>query len=134
MIRKTPAIWSDAPATAAALASSLAVMKEAATKTPRPRIYIMPDGSMSAESAGSVGVIEAYQQTAPGTGGPGLEPDKPEEELPVAITERKAVTSRVQNVNEGQCPICDKTLTPKYANGHSVLVCLEHNIIMPTRD
>lgn len=129
MIRKTPSVWRDAPDTAAALEQSLAEVKE----DTRPKIYLMPDGSMSAESAGSIGIIEGYQQDAPGMGGPGLEPDKKEVELPVA-TERKAVTSRVQNVNEGQCPICDKTLTPKYANGHSVLVCLEHNIIMPTRD
>jgi hypothetical protein len=130
MIRKTPSIWREAPATVAAMEQQSAKANEDTS----PKVYLMPDGSMSAKSAGAIGIIEAYHQDAPGTGGAGLAPDPEKEELPVAAVERKAVTSRVQNVNEGQCPICDKTLTPKYANGHSVLVCLEHNIIMPTRD
>lgn len=48
--------------------------------------------------------------------------------------EKTKVTSRVENIELGKCPLCGKALQPKYANGHAVLVCLEHNIVMPTHD
>lgn len=44
------------------------------------------------------------------------------------------VTSRVENINEGHCPICGTQLSPTEANGNIVLYCAAHNIVMPVRD
>ena len=44
------------------------------------------------------------------------------------------VTSRVENTVEGVCPICQTALRPTFANGHRVLYCPSHNVVMPTRD
>jgi len=54
-----------------------------------------------------------------------------------SITEqgdKTKVTARVENINEGFCPICGSQLSPTLANGHQVLACFAHNIVMPVRD
>lgn len=51
-----------------------------------------------------------------------------------AIEDKLKVTSRVENVNEGYCPICGNQLQPTEANGNTVLFCANHNIVMPCRD
>ena len=47
---------------------------------------------------------------------------------------KEKVTSRVENINEGQCPICGTQLRPTEAKGNTVLYCPAHNIVMPVRD
>jgi RNA polymerase subunit RPABC4/transcription elongation factor Spt4 len=43
-------------------------------------------------------------------------------------------TARVQNTDENHCPICGQSFITAVANGHAVKTCLEHSIVMPTRD
>lgn len=46
----------------------------------------------------------------------------------------KAVTARVENVREGQCPICHCAMQVSSANELPVLYCAEHSLVMPIRD
>ena len=43
-------------------------------------------------------------------------------------------TARVENIKEGLCPICHTTMARSSANGHEVLFCPEHSLVMPIRD
>lgn len=43
-------------------------------------------------------------------------------------------TARVQNVDPHACPICGSMLVNVVANGHNVLACMQHNIVMPVQD
>lgn len=64
-------------------------------------------------------------------------PDVMKASLPspeAAGVEKSKTTARAENTNEGFCPICGEQMRALVANGHSVLSCMDHAIVMPTRD
>ena len=46
---------------------------------------------------------------------------------------RNAITSRIENMEYGQCPICHDQMICTEANGHNVIACIKDKVIMPTR-
>jgi hypothetical protein len=64
-----------------------------------------------------------------------LEDSKAMSAVSTSVTAGKvSETARVSNNIDGECPICHKQLQPTMANGNPVLACLQHAIVMPTRD
>lgn len=43
-------------------------------------------------------------------------------------------TARMENLIEGQCPICHTQMKVSEVNHIPVHVCLEHSLVMPIRD
>lgn len=43
-------------------------------------------------------------------------------------------TARVENTREGVCPICSTQMQLSSANGHAVMFCADHSLVMPIRD
>jgi hypothetical protein len=46
----------------------------------------------------------------------------------------KKVTARFENTKEGLCPVCQVQMARSVANGHEVLYCADHSLVMPIRD
>ena len=57
-----------------------------------------------------------------------------EENAAPAETAATKQTARSENLYEGQCPSCGKTMKLSVANGIPVHVCLQHSVVMPLRD
>lgn len=55
------------------------------------------------------------------------------EEAETTNTKQKE-TARVGLDNLDICPICSSMLTSAVANGHTVKVCYDHNIVLPVKD
>ena len=45
-----------------------------------------------------------------------------------------AETARNENNNPNRCPVCNRQYLLTNANGHNVLACLDHAIVMPVKD
>lgn len=61
----------------------------------------------------------------------------PKEVLEAAVEQAAAptkTTARVENTREGVCPICQTQMQLSSANGHTVLYCADHSLVMPVRD
>lgn len=46
----------------------------------------------------------------------------------------KEVTARFENVIENHCPVCEHPMRRTEANGVPAMICMEHAIVMPTKD
>lgn len=44
------------------------------------------------------------------------------------------VTAKLNMNQYGACPQCGKTMVESTANGHEVLLCVEHRIVLPKKD
>ncbi len=54
--------------------------------------------------------------------------------IEAGVKKEQQVTSKLNMNQYGACPQCGKTMVESTANGHEVLLCIEHRIVLPKKD